>query len=542
MFKNVNPDKPVFCDIESHGLYLEVCMVQAYQSHWDEAQIIEYPNIKKLFKFVKKHHTVFYNASYDLGTITYQTQKALGIDITIDDVFYAARTAYPELERYSLDILHDHLGMKYYDRDLDKKKMQMSFTYAEAKKTRKATQDQIGYAKADVYTTHDLYYDKKIKAVIKKNKAYALDIMSMKYALVYQMTGIPVDRVALKKERENLVEKIRSNDEYLDGLNPRSSKQVCEALGTAKSDKDTMVRLMAGGNELAKVVYEQRRLLKADKMLESWDFDRIHTFYSVSGAITGRFSASGGDVGNGYVNTQQISRQYQYMFHGGDDTVTFEVDFGTAELRAGCSIMNDETMYKELKEGKDLHIEAAKLTGVKNPTKEDRTKGKAVSFSLIFSTSWQTFKDLAYVNYGVTFSDAEAKAIHQAYHRKYRGIDNYQRWCWKNYDKVAIESAMGRRNVCRLGTDASNYATQSSIAEATKWAVHFLVSKNPKALKYIVSVVHDAVYLEVPKQKFDVWSKRLEKAMLLGWKEVCKSDIFIYKDIPMPVDVEIVGE
>ena len=200
--------------------------------------------------------------------------------------------------------------------------------------------------------------------------------------------------------------------------------------------------------------------------------------------------------------------------------------------------MADATMYKELKAGKDLHIEAAKLTGIKDPTKEDRQKGKAVSFGLIFSMSWPSFQEYAFTNYGVVFTDEQARNIHSRYHTKYLGIDDYHQYCWANYRTKNFRSAMGRRNLCRLGTDASNYATQSSIAEATKWSVAFLVRKYPEALNLIVNVVHDAIYMDVKRKHFKLWADRLDEAMQLGWDEICKSPIFKYKDIPMPTEVE----
>ena len=531
----------MFCDTETHGFYGEVCLFQ-YVGMKGKAKVKEYPSAKWMRKFVKKYHTVWYNASYDLGTIFYQGGKHIGLDYKFDDLFYAARTAYPELERYSLDILHDYIDADFYDKDLDKRKMQKSFATVASKKARKATEDQIAYAKADVYTLREMWDCTTLQSVISFNDAYSLDINSLKYSLIYQMNGLPVDRENLHKEQQNLVAKIAENKEFLGDINPQSPKQVTEALGTAKSDKATLVRLMANGNRLAEVVFEQRRLLKAAKMLETWDFDRVHTFFNPAGTITGRFSSSGGDVGNGYVNTQQISRQYQYLFRStSKKRITFEVDYSTAELRAGCSIMKDAAMYEELMEGKDLHIESAKLTGIENPTREDRQKGKAVSFGLIFSMSAKSFKEYAFTNYGVVFSEQEAFAIHKAYHTKYKGIAKYQRWCWNNYEDTPIASAMGRENVCRLGTDASNYATQSTIAEATKWAVHFLVTDYPEALNLIVNVVHDAIYLDTKKKEFKMWSKRLEDVMLRGWKEVCKSPIMHYKDIPMPTEVEVVG-
>jgi len=532
----------MFCDTETHSLYGEICMFQ-YVGEKGKAKVVEYPDLKWLLKFIKKHHTVWYNASYDLSTVTYQSGKSLGLDYKVDDLFYASRTAVPELKKYSLDVLHDYYGMSYYDESLDKSKMQKSFTYAEAKKRRKATKEQIEYGKADVYTLRKLWRKKEIQKVVKKNKAYALDIGALKKAMVYQMNGIPVNRELLHAEQKKLISKIEANGKKLGELNPQSPKQCAEALGVVKTDKATLVRLISEGNELAQVIFDQRRLLKARKMLETWDFGKIHTFFNVAGTITGRFSAKGSEDNNGYVNAQQISRQYQYMFH---DTrknyVTFEVDYSTAELRAGCSIMNDETMYKELMEGKDLHIESAKLTGIKNPTREDRQKGKAVSFGLIFSMSAPSFQDYAFTNYGVTFSLKEAKAIHSKYHKKYKGIDKYHEWCWRNYTTTPIETALGRRNIANLGTDASNYATQGSIAEATKISIDLMTNDYPETLSMINNVVHDACYMTCKKKDFDKYSKILSKYMEKGWLEVCKSKIFHFKDIPMPVEVEVIGE
>lgn len=536
--------KIIFADTETHSLYGEVCLFQ-YVGLTGKAKVKVYPSPKWMRKFVKKHHTVWYNASYDLGTINHKIP--LGLDYEFEDLQYAVRTAIPELRQYSLDVLHDYYGMDYYDPALDKKKMQKSFTTAVAKKARKATPDQLTYAKADVYTLRDLWKKKKIQKVVQHNQAYSVDIESLKYALVYQRNGIPVDRIALAEERAKLVDVIQQNKDFLNGLNPNSPKQVCIALGSEKSDKPTMIRIINGkGKKLAKlaeVVFNQRRLLKADGMLKSWDYERVHTFFNPAGAITGRFTSKGGDIGEGYVNLQQVTRKYQYMFHSLDPKrITFEVDYSTAELRAGCSIMADKTMYKELMKGKDLHIESAKLTGIKKPTRADRQKGKAVSFGLIFSMSWKSFQEYAFTEYGVKFTEDEAKMIHGAYHSKYRGISAYQDECWRWYKTRPYKTAMGRANICNLGTDASNYATQGSIAEATKWSVIILVRKyGMKALKRIINIVHDAVYLDTTKKEFKKWDKRLHKAMLEGWKEICKSDLFHFKDIPMIMETEVVG-
>ena len=70
-----------FCDTETHGLYCEVALFQ-YVGLEGEAKVKAYPSPKWMRKFVKRHHTVWYNASYDLGTISHFIP--LGLDYEFD--------------------------------------------------------------------------------------------------------------------------------------------------------------------------------------------------------------------------------------------------------------------------------------------------------------------------------------------------------------------------------------------------------------------------------------------------------------------------
>jgi hypothetical protein len=92
--------------------------------------------------------------------------------------------------------------------------------------------------------------------------------------------------------------------------------------------------------------------------------------------------------------------------------------------------------------------------------------------------------------------------------------------------------------MANLGTDAINYATQGGVAETTKLAVHYLVKEYPIVLDYIYNVVHDAIYLRVPRGEEELWAPRLGKAMKKGWEQLCKTPMMYYKDIPMPIEVE----
>jgi len=173
-------------------------------------------------------------------------------------------------------------------------------------------------------------------------------------------------------------------------------------------------------------------------------------------------------------------------------------------------------------------------------TKQDRQKGKAISFGFIFGMSAPSFVEYAYVNYGVSFTQREASIIKKKYNSKYQNIAKYHSYWWENYKKEIAVTPMGHRNKPRLGTDAINYATQGCIAETTKLSIHKLVqNEGDKVLNYIYNVVHDAIYLRVPIGEEEYWAKALTTAMLDAWEEVERLPMLKIKGIPMGVEYEV---
>ena len=366
----LNKALPVFFDIESDGLYINVSLIQLRQSgktHF--IYINDDSELEELNNFLKDYHLVGYNLSYDLGALNLVPKD-------IDDLFYAVKTAFPRIPRFSLATVIDYFGFDLYE-GLDKQAMQK----AGFKRNTTYSPEQLRYAEADVEALEILYNKPEIQDVIKNNIAYSLDKKSLLYAAEYQQNGLIVDQKAVKKELDLLEEDINLNYIKLNGLNPNSPKQCKEALNVGKTDKDTLVALIAEGNDLAKTIYDQRRLLKRKTMLDSYNFPKVYTKFNPAGAVSGRFTASGGDMVDG-INAQQITRDLQYLFNQPtDDTVIIEADFSTAELRAAASIMREPQMYKELMDGTDLHkISATMVTGGKleDVTKSDRQAGKAV--------------------------------------------------------------------------------------------------------------------------------------------------------------------
>lgn len=525
-------DVETFADIETDGFYTYTRLIQLYQPATDpliyiiDCDIIPVESAKK---FITPLWTIWQGCSYDFGTLSMTTDK-------FDDTLYLARSAYPQWQDFTLDNIVAQLGHNKLYEGLDKKKLQK----AGFKRGAYLSNAQLKYSATDVYALSLIWQNKQFQRC-RELLSYKIDILNVKYAIQYQQNGLLVDQASVRRELDALEDVIAENEKVLNGLNPNSPKQVKEALGIASSSKDVMIPLIASGNKIAKVVFEQRRLLKRRTMLNNYNYPKVITFFNPAGAATGRFTSTGGDYPNG-INAQQITRNLQYLFQADtEDTVVIHADYSTAELRAGCSIMKDEAMYNELKSGMDLHKIAATLAIPKKPeeiTKEERQKGKAISFGFIFGMSAPSFQEYAYLNYGVTFTAEECIDIKKKYSTKYTGINRYHKELWNNYKTTPVVTPLGRRNQARLGTDAINFATQGCIAETTKLAVHYLVTEYPGAIKCIYNVVHDAMYLRVPKGDEHIWSDRLIAAMKKGWTEMCKTPMLYYKDIPMPVECE----
>ena len=118
--RHLQPDLPTFSDIETDGLYINTRLVQVFQPDTDDViyildtDIIPLEDIKE---FIKPLWTVWYNASYDLGTLNMSTEK-------VDDLIYLVKTAYPTFGEFALDKVISKMGYDKYYEGLDKKALQ----------------------------------------------------------------------------------------------------------------------------------------------------------------------------------------------------------------------------------------------------------------------------------------------------------------------------------------------------------------------------------------------------------------------------------
>jgi DNA polymerase-1 len=160
---------------------------------------------------------------------------------------------------------------------------------------------------------------------------------------------------------------------------------------------------------------------------------RVHTSFKLTGTVTGRLSSgkedaeklSGrrGDIRG--LNLQQVPRDpfIRGLFGATPGRTWIEADFSQIELRIAAFIARERNMISLYRRNEDIHmITAMAVTGLPKSrvTKEIRKKvGKPVNFGFLYGMGWMKFILTAFNNYGVKFSEREAKAYRKAYFQLY---------------------------------------------------------------------------------------------------------------------------
>ena len=198
-------------------------------------------------------------------------------------------------------------------------------------------------------------------------------------------------------------------------------------------------------------------------------------------------------------------------------------------MEAVSTLMSDDIVQPIWK-----HIEVHERTG--------RGLRPLLNVSVIFGMSAASFIPYAFTSYGIKYTKQQAEDVRSMYFRLYPEAMKLHNHVWNNYKKpkFVVHTALGRAIKPKLGTDGINGPVQGTGAETTKLAIHYLVKDyGIECLQYIYNVVHDAIYMRVPVGTEDKWGEALETSMLKGWIEICKTDAFVYKDIPMQAEVDI---
>ena len=264
---------------------------------------------------------------------------------------------------------------------------------------------------------------------------------------------------------------------------------------------------------------EQATLCKHIKTLleAAGDRDRICAGYRQLGTETGRLSCAG-------PNLQQVPRgeTFRSLFPARPGHKMVVADYSQVELKVAADLSQEAAMMHAINNGQDLHTTTACLMLGKEPDeikKSERQSAKIANFGLLFGAGAGTLLKQAIAQYGVEWTEDEAKQIVQQWHAAYPGL---RKWQLETGERQtgAIFTKSGRRRLCltdRSGkfTTRINTEVQGTAGDITKGALVrvWKYLKTYPGEARLVGCVHDEILLEVKDEFVDQWKERLVKAM-----------------------------
>ncbi|MCC6381722.1 MAG: hypothetical protein IT304_04395 [Dehalococcoidia bacterium] len=299
-----------------------------------------------------------------------------------------------------------------------------------------------------------------------------------------------------------------------------------EATLLAVADRDHLVPLLLAYREAAR-----RASAYGIDFLTRYVADgRVYGGYHQIGAATGRMSSD-------KPNLQNLPREraYRACIRPPEGRCLVKADYSQIELRIAAALTRDERMLAAYARGEDLHtVTAAGVLSI--PVDEvgstQRQAAKAINFGLTFGMGHQRLRDSAARDYGVTLTDAEARAYRERFFATYPGIRRWQR------DQVegAIDTrtlAGRRRLAVESFTEKLNSPVQGTGADGLKLALALLWERRhdcPSAVP--VLAVHDEIVVECDVADARRAAEWLTAAMRDGMSQ-------LLADVPVAIDVTI---
>lgn len=161
---------------------------------------------------------------------------------------------------------------------------------------------------------------------------------------------------------------------------------------------------------------------------------KIYPSYSLWTAVTGRTSSSNPN-GQNIPKRGKYAKAYRKIFVPPPGYVILEADLSQAELRIAANLANDSTMLKIYQDGGDIHRATATVVMgmsmadfLQLPHEEQalaRFKAKAVNFGFLYGMWWRKFIIYAKTQYGVEFTEQEAKRIREGFFRLYGALPRW---------------------------------------------------------------------------------------------------------------------
>jgi uracil-DNA glycosylase family 4 len=279
---------------------------------------------------------------------------------------------------------------------------------------------------------------------------------------------------------------------------------------------------------------------------------RLTTSYKAHGTVTGRTASGKEQPGAAGLNLQNIPQDkpgqewgIRRIIRCRPGWVIIEADFSQIELRIAGHLSQDPLLLWAYRNGQDIHsIRAAKMLGLENenwkylpldekypaimgaykhlleidPKKAKTARGdaKPVNFGFLYGMYPKSFLQYALLNYGVTFSFAQARAIRDEYFADHSGLPKwYRKQEYFAREHGYVENLIGRRRRLPnmgLNPDSSRDA-KTKYMDAQRMAINSPVQSFGSDLKlmacleidanldpargFLIGEVHDSILAEV---------------------------------------------
>jgi len=501
---------------------------------------------------------VFQNTKYDFKIFARH-----GIRVTpTDDTMLMSSALHAGLHGHGMDTLSEqHLGHVPIPirQLLGSGKAQVTF-------------DKVDVAEATKYAAEDadvtLRLWQKFKPLLHRSRVTTVyEVLERPLVPVLadmEMAGIRVDRDVLSRMSNAFAQKMAGLEDEIHKLagrafNVGSPKQLGEILfdemslpggekgktGAYATGAEVLEDLAAEGHDLPARVLDWRQLAKlkstyTDALQDhiNPETGRVHTSYSLVGAVTGRLSSTDPNLQNIPIRTEE-GRRIREAFVAAPGRVLVSLDYSQIELRILAHVAGLPALKQAFRDGHDIHaMTASEMFNVPldQMTPDIRRQAKAINFGVIYGIS----------GFGLArnlrIPRAEAQAFIDRYFERFPGIRAYMDETIAGAkERGHVQTLFGRRihtpeiNARGPGAGfAKRAAINAPIQGTAADIIRRAMVRVPGAIRDLPATmllqVHDELLFEVDAEAADDLTARV-KAVMEGAAAPA-----VHLDVPLVVE------
>ena len=497
------------------------------------------------------------NIKYDAKVLS-----RYGIEVTtFDDTMLLSYAMYGGLHNHGMDALSE----RYLDHSPISIKTLIGSGKSAITFDKVKIEDAVTYAAEDADITLRLWKIFKQKLHLSKvTKVYeSLERPLVSVLAQMEKNGVKVDRETLSRMSNAFAQKMAGLEAEIyelagETFNVGSPKQLGEIMfdklgyeggkkgknGAYATGADILEEL-ATSYDFPKRVLDWRQLSKlkstyTDALQDhiNPDTGRVHTSYSIAGAVTGRLSSTEPNLQNIPVRTED-GRRIREAFVAESGNILVSLDYSQIELRILAHIAKIDALKQAFHDGLDIHaMTASEMFDVPldQMTPEIRRQAKAINFGVIYGIS----------GFGLArnlrIPRAEAQGFIDRYFDRFPGIKEYMDETIKfskenNYVKTLFGRVIHTPEINAKGPMAG-FAKRAAINAPIQGTAADIIRRAmirvPDAIKDLPAKmllqVHDELLFEVKEEFSQDLVDKVQSIMETA------SLPFLKMDIPLSVD------